>query len=182
MSDNNSIVPGFDEEWDKTLKITLSYENSMPDVLHVFLQGRIDNYNTNYFQKKMDKLFSNGFTKIIFRCAALDYISSSGLGIFASYFPMFKEHGGTFVFLDLKLKVLEIFQLLGFNHFFNIANDMNEAIVFFNNAKQSTTVGFPKSFNCPMCQVKLKAGKPGKFRCANCKTIISVAENGIISI
>ena len=55
MTDNNSIIPNFDDEWDKSLKITITDEPKLPGVLQVYLKGSIDNYNTSFFENKLNK-------------------------------------------------------------------------------------------------------------------------------
>ena len=40
MTDNNSIIPNFDDEWDKSLKITITDEPKLPGVLQVYLKGK----------------------------------------------------------------------------------------------------------------------------------------------
>ncbi len=182
MTDNNSIIPNFDDEWDKSLKITITDEPKLPGVLQVYLKGSIDNYNTSFFENKLNKILEHGTYKILFKCASLDYVSSSAIGVFANYYPKFTSLGGTFVFIDMSIKVLEIFQLLGFTHFFNIASDLDEASVFFNAPVKTTTQVFPKVIECPMCSSKLKTSKAGIFRCAKCKTILTISSNGKVSI
>jgi hypothetical protein len=68
---------------------------------------------------------------------------------------------------------------LGFSQFFNIRDTLNDAIGFFRtgDAAESTAL-FPKIFACPICSKKLKAVKPGRFRCAECKTILAIDNSG----
>jgi hypothetical protein len=80
---------------------------------------------------------------------------------------------GDLVLLDVQPKVYEVFQLLGFSQFFNIRGTVEEAVTYLQ-GDAATGVIFPKIFNCPICAKKLKATKPGRFRCSECKTIISV--------
>ena len=57
MNDNNnSIVPGFDNEKDDSLKISLEKIDSVPNGLRVYLNGYIDTYNSSFFQKKITKV------------------------------------------------------------------------------------------------------------------------------
>ena len=79
MTDNNSIIPNFDDEWDKSLKITITDEPKLPGVLQVYLKGSIDNYNTSFFENKLNKILEHGTYKILFKCASLDYVSSSAI-------------------------------------------------------------------------------------------------------
>lgn len=181
MSESNLIIPNFDDQWDKALKVMLSTDPEKPEILNVFLKGRIDSYNTEFFQSKMEKILQSGIKKVVFRCSSLEYISSSGLGVFANYYQKFKELNRMFVFIDIPPKVLEVFQLLGFSHFFNIAKDVSDITFFFNTEPSATAKVFPKVFTCPICNAKLKAVKSGKFRCSNCRSIISVSEDGVVS-
>ncbi len=181
MIDNNSIIPNFDAEWDKSLRITLSKDSKYPDILQVYLIGTIDNYNANFFEIKLSKILENGPYKILFKCASLDYVSSVALGIFNNFYPKFKALGGTFVFIDLPQRVLEIFQLLGFNHFFNIVSNISEAFTFFNSTEKAVPV-FPCTITCPMCSTKLKTSKSGMFKCPKCKSILTVSQSGKVSL
>ncbi|MBQ5472613.1 MAG: STAS domain-containing protein [Treponema sp.] len=178
MESNDSIVPGFDIEWDKSLRITLGKVDQVPRCVCIYLKGSIDNYNSNFFQNKITSVIGAGYINLIFNCQALEYVSSTGIGNFTSLLNTLKPRGGSIVFLQLQPKVMEIFQLLGFNHFFNLKDTLNEAVDFFKQAQPSASSVFPKSFPCPMCQQRLKASHAGRFRCSECKTIISVLEDG----
>ena len=52
---NNNIVPGFDDERDDSLKISLEKIDAVPNGLGIYLNGYIDTYNSNFFQKKITK-------------------------------------------------------------------------------------------------------------------------------
>ncbi len=81
--------------------------------------------------------------------------------------------------LEIQPKVYEVFQLLGFSQFFNIKENLEEAVAFFA-AKSEEGKGtvFPKIFKCPICSKKLKASKAGRFRCSECKTILAIDNAG----
>ena len=182
MSDSNLIIPDFDNRWDKALSVMLSRDQEQPEILNVFLKGRIDSYNTDFFQEKMEKIVMSGIKKVVFRCSSLEYVSSSGLGVFANYYQRFKDLNRVFVIVDIQPRVYEVFQLLGFDHFLNIANDSNDISYFFNKSQSGNSQYFPKSFSCPLCNAKLRAVKSGKFRCSVCKVIIAVSEDGVVSL
>jgi anti-sigma B factor antagonist len=178
---NNDIVPGFDDEKDDSLKIRLQKVDSVQGTLIIYLTGYIDTYNSNFFQKKVSKAVDSGFTKIVFQCSGLNYVSSTGIGSFTAFLKAVKPKGGDIVLLDIQPKVYEVFQLLGFSQFFNIKDSLESAVEFFSKGGQtSTSAGgvFPKVFNCPICSTKLKATKPGRFRCSECKTILAIDNSG----
>ena len=176
---NNDIVPGFDEEKDESLKIRLQKVDSADGCLILYLTGYIDTYNSNFFQKRVNRAVEAGFIRLVFHCGGLNYVSSTGIGSFTAFLKAVKPRGGDLVLLEIQPKVYEVFQLLGFSQFFNIKDNLDEAVEFF--SKGTTKVEsdlFPKIFKCPICSKKLKATKPGRFRCSECKTILAIDNTG----
>ncbi|MBQ3670444.1 MAG: anti-sigma factor antagonist [Treponema sp.] len=178
MSNNNNLVPGFNDEKDDSLKINLEKLNEVDNGLVVYLNGYIDTYNSSFFQKKISKVVDAGFVNIIFNCASLNYVSSTGIGSFTAFLKMIKPKGGDIVLLEIQPKVYEVFQLLGFSQFFNIKDSMGDAIQFFHQGAPVTDSLFPKIFSCPVCSKKLKALRAGRFRCSECKSILAIDQQG----
>ncbi|ADN01021.1 STAS domain-containing protein [Spirochaeta thermophila] len=176
---NNDIIPGFDEEKDESLKIRLQKVDSVPGCLILFLTGYIDTYNSNFFQKKVTRAIEQGYIRLIFHCGGLNYVSSTGIGSFTAFLKAVKPRGGDIVLLEIQPKVYEVFQLLGFSQFFTIKDNLEEAVAHFSEGGQKVqTEIFPKIFKCPICSKKLKATRPGRFRCSECKTILAIDNNG----
>ena len=176
---NNDIVPGFDDDKDDSLKIRLSKIDGAPKCLLLNLTGYIDTYNSNFFQKCVQKVIDFGYNRLIFQCGSLNYVSSTGIGSFTSFLKIVKSKGGDLVLMDIRPKVYEVFQLLGFSQFFNIMDSLDEIVRFFNIDKiQEKTSIFPKVVSCPICSKKLKAVKSGRFRCSECKSILAIDELG----
>ena len=176
---NNEIVSGFDEEKDESLKIRLQKVDAVEGCLILYLTGYIDTYNSNFFQKRVTRAVETGFTRLIFHCGGLNYVSSTGIGSFTAFLKSVKPRGGDLVLLEIQPKVYEVFQLLGFSQFFNIKDNLDEAVEFFK--KGGATVEsdvFPKIFKCPICSKKLKATRAGRFRCSECKTILAIDNSG----
>ena len=176
---NNDIVNGFDDEKDESLKIKLQKVNEVDGCLVLYLTGYIDTYNSNYFQKRVQKAIEAGFIRLVFQCGGLNYVSSTGIGSFTAFLKSVKPRGGDLVLLEIQPKVYEVFQLLGFSQFFNIKDNLDDSVNFFRSGSASETVSlFPKVFSCPICSKKLKALKPGRFRCSECKTILAIDNAG----
>ena len=183
MATNNSIVPGFDDEKDDILKIMLEKIPTVPNGIILYLNGYIDTYNSSFFQKRISKVVESGFINIVFNCMALNYVSSTGIGSFTAFLKMVKPKGGDIILLEIQPKVYEVFQLLGFSQFFNIKDTIEDAVSFFsNNDKPEEASIFPKIFTCPVCSKKLKATKPGRFRCSECKSILAINSQGTVSL
>ena len=179
---NNDIVPGFDDEQDTNLTITLSKVQEVPNCIVVVLTGYIDTYNSRFFQKQVDRVIASGFTKLIFNCEGLTYLSSTGIGSFAVFLKAIKPKGGDIVLLQTQTRVYEVFQLLGFVQYFAKKDTLEEAIHYFANPEgEAVRDVFPKVFACPICSKKLRASRPGDFRCTECKTILSVDTKGQVT-
>jgi anti-sigma B factor antagonist len=178
MSSNNSLIPGFNDEKDDSLKIQLEKAPSVEEGMIVYLSGYIDTYNSVFFQKRVAKIVEAGYINIIFNCAALNYVSSTGIGSFTAFLKMVKPKGGDIVLLEIQPKVYEVFQLLGFSQFFNIKDTLEDAVHFFKREAVAENGVFPKIFACPVCSKKLKATRAGRFRCSECKTILAIDNQG----
>ena len=180
---NNDIIPQFDNETNESLTITLQNVPGVEGCLVVVLSGYIDTYNSNFFQKQVQRVIDAGFTRLIFNCGSLNYVSSTGIGSFSVFLKTVKPLNGDVVLLNVQPKVYEVFQLLGFSQFFTIKDTLQSAITFFGGdpAEQKSAV-FPKLFLCPVCPKKLKAVKPGRFRCPGCKTIVAIDHDGMVSL
>ena len=176
---NNDLVSGFNDEKDDSLKISLEKVDAVDNAILVILNGYIDTYNSVYFQKQVNKIVGNGFVNIVFNCSHLNYVSSTGIGSFTAFLKLVKPKNGDIVLLNIQPKVYEVFQLLGFSHFFNIKETIEDAINHFK--QDSNPAGasvFPKIFSCPVCSRKLKATRQGRFKCSDCKAILAIDQNG----
>ena len=178
---NNDIVPGFDDEKDDSLKIRLQKVDSVEGCMVLYLNGYIDTYNSNFFQKRVSKAIEGNYIRLIFNCGGLNYVSSTGIGSFTAFLKAVKPRGGDLVLLEIQPKVYEVFQLLGFSQFFNIKDSLDDAVDYFvKGGHVGSTNVFPKIFQCPICNKKLKAVKAGRFRCSECKTILAIDNAGQI--
>jgi len=180
---NNEIISRFDDDKDDSLKIRLQRVPNVEGGLVLGLSGYIDTYNSNFFQKQVQRAIEEGFTRLIFNCSGLNYVSSTGIGSFTAFLKAVKPAGGDVILLQIQPKVYEVFQLLGFSQFFNIKDSVDSAIGFFNGDKEEQDPEvFPKVFPCPLCSKKLKAVKAGRFRCSECKSILAINNEGIVSL
>lgn len=162
-----------------SLRMQIEKDASDPSILILNLKGFLDTYNSADFQREVNKLIDNGFVKILFNCSELNYVSSTGIGAFTSFLKTVKQKNGDLVLSFLQPKVFEVFQLLGFSKFFNITNSIEEGKKILQGQKQEEVKTiFPKIFRCPICKRNLKATKAGRFRCAECKTILNIDEDG----
>jgi len=173
-----------------SLKVVPLQVGKDQNTVQLVLNGYLDTYNSPEFQYHINSLINSGIKNIILNCNGLNYISSTGIGTFASFLKNVKQKKGQIVIFGLQDRVKEIFQLLGFISFFNIVEDFNQALEVINKnlelqkkGNQEHKIVFPLVFECPHCGKKLKTQKPGKFRCSGCKGVISVDSDGrVVSV
>ena len=178
LLDYDVAVAGFDDGHDAKLKMDLvARTKSIPECALISLSGYIDEHNYKHFQKLATLAVASGFSKIIFDCSELTYISSIGMGSFPVLLSTAKHEGGGIVLLRPQAKVYDVFQLLGFSRYFPKIDSLEDAIRYFVNMQRET---FPKVFSCPICSKKLRVSQPGRFRCTGCKTIIVIDKAGEI--
>ena len=176
LLDYDVAVAGFDEDYDNKLKVDLAASvKIIPECALINLGGYIDEHNYMRFQKQVMLAIKSGFSKIIFDCAELTYISSIGMGAFSDLLKEVRQKGGGIALLRPQQKVYNVFHLLGFSSYFPKMNSLEDAIRYFVNLKEKV---FPKVFLCPVCSKKLRATQPGVFRCSGCQTVLSVNEEG----
>ncbi len=181
-----------------SLKITPMQVGGDGKTVQLILTGYLDTYNSPEFQSHVNQLIDTGVRRIIFNCNGLNYISSTGIGAFTAFLKNLKQQKGDMVLFGLQNKVLDVFQLLGFTKFFKIADDLDSALGMLEGvfapasspqreekpaaeAAPAPSSAFPSIFECPHCSKKLKASKPGKYRCSGCSGIIKVDEQGTVT-
>ncbi|MFP3959941.1 MAG: STAS domain-containing protein [Spirochaetaceae bacterium] len=171
---------------------TARYENGPVDSLSIeeeelqvvpggivfYLKGYVDTYNSHSFQRRISKAIESGYDRLVFHCAGLAYISSTGIGALVAFLKQLEPQDGDIALVQVQPKVYEVFQILGFSDFFAFADSIEEAarILKSGRVKQRVTP-FPRSFACPVCSARLRATKSGRFRCSNCKTILLVDDD-----
>lgn len=176
--DNDALILGFDETTNDNLKITLKSCDTLRDGVIITLNGYIDIYTSMFFQGQIEKVVEAGYINLIFDCKNLNYVSSTGIGVFSSFLKNIKLQSGDIVLVHMPGKVQEVFQLLGFSQFFHFHNSIDEAIAFFRQEVDAGAPVFPMIFACPVCSKRLKAISAGRFRCSECKSILAVDEQG----
>jgi len=101
------------------------------DVEIVFLNGRLDAYNSNLVEDKFNELVDAGKLKIVADLAGVEYISSSGLRVMLSSLKKLNKLGGNLKLSSLQPYVLEVFEIAGFTQLFQIYDSEEEAVVSF---------------------------------------------------
>jgi anti-anti-sigma factor len=83
------------------------------DACTIIVEGRLDLDNYDILDKAFNDSISSGWTNICVDLAGIDYISSSGFGIFIEAMATVQQLGGSLSFINLSDKAKNIFRLLG---------------------------------------------------------------------
>jgi anti-anti-sigma factor len=73
-----------------SLKLNIEDIANNSDAIILKLDGLIDTYNSSDLQKEVANVISS-YTKIIFDCSKLTYVSSTGVGTFTVFLKNAKE-------------------------------------------------------------------------------------------
>ena len=160
--------------------LKIIYEKGENDIMFVRPEGFLDTYNSHDFLLDViTKTLRKDFCKIIFDCTALTFISSTGIGTFIEILKDAKERKGGIAFCNLSSKIYDVFQLLGFTQLFLIGKTKEEAI-----GKLEGKIKTPafKDAECPVCKKLIMIKSPGRFRCSQCKSILTIGEDLTISV
>lgn len=180
MDDNNAVVPGFDDDKNDDLTITLNKINTIKNGCLITLSGNIDTYNSPFFQNQITKVITAGYVNIIFKCTYLNYLSSTGLGAFTNLLKIVRVMNGDIVIADIQPKIQEYFDLLGFSQFFTLKTTLQEAAEYLNKEIVPDIQVFPKITTCPACKKSIKVTHACKVRCPGCASILKISDDGSI--
>ena len=95
------------------------------DILHP--RGRLDLRAADEFNTLLQRIISEGGTKIVIDCRDLQYVSSSGLGTFITGGKKLGSDG-KLVFAALNLHVQTVFEMTGLANLFQICGSKEEAL------------------------------------------------------
>jgi anti-sigma B factor antagonist len=97
----------------------------------VSLDGFLDAHTAPQFEEAIQSEINAGRRQIVVSCEKLTYISSAGLGVFMSFIEELREAGGDIKICSVAPKVLQVFEILGFQSLFDIVENVPQAIAKF---------------------------------------------------
>jgi anti-sigma B factor antagonist len=97
----------------------------------VSLDGFLDAHTAPQFEEAIQSEINAGRRQIVVSCEKLTYISSAGLGVFMSFIEELREAGGDIKICSVAPKVLQVFEILGFQSLFDIVDNVPQAIAKF---------------------------------------------------
>ena len=90
--------------------------------LRLELSGRLDAMTAHQLEKVFKASATGMTSKVVFDFSNLEYIASAGLRSLLSFNKQMSKRGGTIKILNPNPEVLEVFDMTGFNKFFDITH------------------------------------------------------------
>ncbi|MBN1681039.1 MAG: STAS domain-containing protein [Anaerolineae bacterium] len=103
-------------------------EREQDGVVIFTLQGRVDSEGAVDLDLALQATASEGNDKMILEMADVRYINSAGMRTLADILTQCRETGGDLKLVALNPKVQRVFQIIGFDKFFNVYASIEEAL------------------------------------------------------
>jgi len=106
-------------------------KRDVDDVTLLYPKGFINAHTVRLFDGELRGALQQGRFKIVVNCSGLSYIASAGLGALMGAIEEIRGRGGDLRLAGLNETVLNIFEILGFNHLYRIYPSEMDAILSF---------------------------------------------------
>jgi anti-sigma B factor antagonist len=106
-------------------------KRDVEDVTLLYPKGFINAHTVRLFDGELRSALQQGRFKIVVNCSGLSYIASAGLGALMGAIEEIRGQGGDLRRASLNDTVLNIFEILGFNHLYRIYPSEMDAILSF---------------------------------------------------
>ena len=86
----------------------------------VVIEGRVDTVTSANLESAVSQIWAKPAITLVFDCAQMDYISSSGLRVVLKAHKQSVAGGGKFILRNLSREVRSVFDLTGFSRILTI--------------------------------------------------------------
>lgn len=90
--------------------------------------GRLDSNSSARLEKSLSNQLQQGTTWLLVDMSAVEYIASSGLKVLVSAWRRARAAGGDVVLAGMQPRIIEIFEMVGFDMLFQIYPDLHAAL------------------------------------------------------
>ena len=97
----------------------------------LYPSGFINAHTVRAFEDELQKAMLGGRFRIVLSGQGLRYVASAGLGALMGVIEEVRGNGGDIRIAELNDTVLNIFEMLGFNHLYRIFQSEQEAVLSF---------------------------------------------------
>ena len=109
----------------------------LDDIVLLYPQGFINAHTVRVFEGEIQKALEKRRFKIVVNCSRLVYTASAGLGAIMGAIEEVRGNGGDIRLSELNETVANIFEILGFNHLYQIFPSEVEAVLSFRDVERS---------------------------------------------
>lgn len=104
------------------------------DVVVIYPRGFINAHTVRQFEQELERAMESGRNRIVINGSGLSYIASAGLGAIMGHIEDVRSRGGDIRLTDLNETVLNILNVLGFNHICRVFDSEQEAVTSYSEA------------------------------------------------
>ena len=115
-----------------TLHITVLEQKGNEHVTVLHLKGELDGSTYKDLESRANELIAEGAKNLLMDLSGVDYMGSAGLRAFHSTSNTLKAKEGAVKLLNPSDTVARILKTLGFDQFFEVFTDLDEALGSFN--------------------------------------------------
>lgn len=116
------------EEDLKTTSIPTALTDLKNNIVLIVPKGQFDMQGAHHMQNAFNKVLELGYTNVILDMQGVSYAASMGIGAVVSLIAALGKKKGKLAMMNIHPKVLDVFSLLGFTQFLNIADSLDEAL------------------------------------------------------
>lgn len=116
------------EEELKATSIPTTLSSPKDNIVLIIPKGQFDMQGAHHMQNTFNKILEMGYINVILDMHGVSYAASMGIGAVVSLITALGKKKGKLVMMNIHPKVLDVFSLLGFTQFLDIANSLDDAI------------------------------------------------------
>jgi anti-sigma B factor antagonist len=95
-------------------------EEQLNDSVGIFISGEVDIYTSQKLKERLYNIVDSNQTDLRIDCKELNYIDSTGLGIFVGTLKKAKQYGKKIYIINLKESIRKLFLITGLDKVFII--------------------------------------------------------------
>ena len=106
-------------------------ESTQNNVSIFTLDGRISSQSAAMLEETLQKTSDSGHVRMVLDLSAVTHISSSGLRTLAAILTQNRGSGGDLLLVTPTRRIQRVFQIIGFDNFFNMFDSVESAVQAF---------------------------------------------------
>ncbi len=115
-----TVINDFNKEVNDSLIFSLQFVRDSDITVIINPEGTIATENGAYFLDKIDLLITHGYYNVFIDMDSVQSVSAGGIGTLIRISEKVRKHGGCVILKHIPRIVLDIFQLPGFDRYFEM--------------------------------------------------------------